>query len=361
MEKNFIIETIGTLIDQKRVKEAVDFCERVIEEVPLPELKCLALLNLSEIHFFLTGDAVAARKANEDGLAILDENNMDLVFNSKRVSAPKMKRVYSDLCEQIRAIAISIDEYDKYAHKPKAVRPLNPTEIKGLDGIKKMREKGIPWKEDMFNRADDYFNHAAYGQAASIYQLLIENENRRNLRLDRTDLNFAIQQYSNAFCGLLDNHLGYCEANHQKPDAYNYTFILEKAISVVESCKDDRLADAATIERHLEILNKIMSDIENRCNYSGGHSPQPTKGQIDRELPSQMEALCNLQINKGISQKPKTGCFVVQFLIGLAGASWFWYSIIGKSDTAWYNIVGAIFLSFYTLGSLSGAIRNRKK
>ncbi|MDR1880925.1 MAG: hypothetical protein LBQ78_08330 [Tannerellaceae bacterium] len=367
MEKDFINGTFLTLVEQKRVKEVVDFCERVAAEAPFPELKCIALRNLSEAHFFLTGDVAAARKANEEGLAILD-GNMELVNHSPKVPPQIMKRIYSDLCEQIRAMAASMEEYEQYAHKPKAVRSLNATEKRGLAAIKEMRENGIQWKEDLFGRIDGYYPvngekvEDGLGQAASL--LLLAIENRRSLRLDRTDLNYAIQQYANAICELVDSHLAFCEAKHQKADAANYLFILKKAISVVSSCEDDRNADKATIDRHLEQLNTVASDIERRCHASHAPSPEPTKEDIDKYFPYRMNELRYGRVNIQDTDRPQksmTGCLVIQLIVSLAITSWLWYVVIGKGNTAWYTIVPAIFFTLSTLGFLVGAIGGRKQ
>ncbi len=382
MEKDFINGTFLTLVEQHRIKEAADFCKRVCEEAPSPEFKCIALRNLSELHFFHTGDAVAARQANLDGLAILDAN-MDLVFHSTHVSEKTMKRIYSDLCEQFRAMAISFDEYEEYAHKARAVRQMNDTERRGLKAVADMRARDIPWKEDMFLRIGDYFQHQAFGQAASILSLILVYN--RQLRINADDMNtHSLPGYAGAVFNLVAGHMNASRSKRWIIDENNLSFIIARAQEVVAECGESRTADPAVIESQQRVLADCAGELADRANAPGTPMANPTPGEIDADFPRRMSELTNIKLsmddgtgspqsgsqkrqnasqNGTQQQKQPLGCLIIALIINLAGVGFLWYWAYGVGDTIWYKTALAVASSlilFFWLIAIVGMRKQQK-
>ena len=72
--KDYMNDTFIRLTKEGRIRDAVAFCERVAEEAPYVEFQCIALKNLAECHFFMTGDGDACREANLRGIRLMEEH-----------------------------------------------------------------------------------------------------------------------------------------------------------------------------------------------------------------------------------------------------------------------------------------------
>ena len=397
MEKDFVNGTFITLgMDQRRIAEAQAFCDRLIAEAPYDEIRAIAYKNLSELHFFFTGNGMAARAANEAGLAILD-NNMDLVFHSKHFSVEIMKRVYSDLCEQIRPLSLSIDEYEKYAFKCKraGIRDLSATERNGLKVIEDMRNRGIPWKEDIFGRVGGYINNnkgqSGFGQVASILSVVFEN--CRSLELNRDDLNvYSIPAYVGAILNLVVDHYNTCLSRREKPDFDNYRFIIERAIQTLDDCKKNRLADPVLIEMQKDNFRNEVIQFEQKAQSAIGSIPRPAKNEIDEAFPERMKSLENecffqdtgdsfscqfcghpnsrqsivcTKCNKPIKNMPRAkippGCIIPMMLVPLGVAGYFWYTILITKSSGFWSWMLAIVCSLMFFNTITTVIKNRSK
>jgi hypothetical protein len=295
MEQDYVNGTLLTLIEERRVGDAIAFCRLVAEKAPAPEFRCLAFRNLSEVCFFFAGDGQAARQANLDGLAILD-GDMSLIDHSPHIPEALMRRLYSDLCEQIRTLSLSLEEYELYANKPAAVRPLNQTELRGLAVAQQLRDQGIRWMEDMFNRVQGYYPQGqptakadGLGQACSILSLILEN--RRSLRTNRVDLNFAIQQLGFASGDLVRRHLADCSARNLPVDPDQYLFILDRVQALFAECGKEPIADTATVEGISSDLEGVRSQVLESAQANAPTSGYITLESIERDFSRQMEAL----------------------------------------------------------------------
>lgn len=374
MESDFINGTFLILAKQNRTKELIDFCRKIADECSAKDLKCIALRNLSEACFFMAGDGETARQANLEGLAILDENR-DLLEIAPNAAPEVMKHIYSDFCEQFRAIAISLDEYDEYAHKAEIVRPMNATEIRGLQVTADYREKGVSWKEDMFIRVENYYPQQQMaqhtenaGQAASILSLILKN--RRSLRLNRTDLNFSIQQYCNAVCDLVVNQCKACNAASQQIDPDNYLFVLEKARALIADCADDCEVDETTINLHLNVLDQMKQQIINESQKISISPPDPDQAELERETGAFFEAVRADQIYlqsagdpvpgaRGGPQVSPAGCgiFTIVFsLIIIIVCAWIYAA---KTNAPWWQVLLAFSPSLLILVYFSRKFRKR--
>jgi hypothetical protein len=404
MAYEFISDTTKTLMEQHRVKEAMDFCERVISEHPFPERKAIAYRDLSEICFFLAGDGVTARKANEAGLKILDADLDGLVFHSKRAPSSIMKRVYSDLCEQIRTIAISYDEYEAYAEKTAkaGIRKKNSQEVRGLAVCEKNRSNNVPWYEDLFMKVSDYAAHQAAGQMASTLSVVIRYG--REMRVKRDDLNsHVLPGYAQAILGLVAEHANACVSAGHRVDTQNCLYLIENAKELLRTCGEEnaRNVDSSVLEKVLAMLEKERSRIERQFETQQGNIPHPTKDEIDAGFIKSVEGAPQIALREDdtphpdpredetpysflqgdetshfypqedemprkkqkqhiIFERPSqpVGCSVGFIILSFIVTALAWWWAVGRGDVKWYGIIIAVILSLFTFGALPMHIKN---
>ena len=266
---DYINDTFIRLTEEGRIRDAVDFCERVADHAPCVEFQCIALKDLAECHFLLTGDGEACREANLRGLRLMDEHP-EILEGTDHMARGLIRRMYSDFCEQFRSVAVSFEEYEEHCEKPLKVRARNATETRGLQAVANLKSKNAGWKENMFILLDQYFPQgpltgAAPGaaQGACLAQLILLN--RRKLRTEPLDVNFAMQQYMNSTIVLVDNLISKAEANKRPPVFDQIAFVLDRASDIIKDFRDDRQADQPTVEELLERLGKVRQRTEEQC------------------------------------------------------------------------------------------------
>ena len=301
---DYINDTFIRLTDEGRIRDAVAFCERVAEEAPYPEFRCIALKNLAECHFFLTGDGEACREANLRGLRIMEENP-ELLEGTPHMNRELLRRMYSDFCEQFRSVAVSFEEYEEHCEKPLRVRQRNAVEKRGLRAVEELKSKNAGWKENMFILLDRYFPQSqwmseevpAAAQAACQAQLILLN--RRKLRTQPLDVNFAMQQYMNCSEALAFNLVSKAEQNSYSPVADQITFVLDRAADLIESLRKDRQADQPTVETCLEKLRGAKQSIENNCVFEEAAAAKRgylTLKDLEKGFAREMDALKDVNL-----------------------------------------------------------------
>lgn len=277
--KDYINDTFIRLTDEGRIKDAVEFCEMVAKKAPYVEFQCVALKNLAECHFFMTGDGEACREANLRGIQLMDEHP-EIMDGTKHMSANLIKRMYSDFCEQFRAVAVSFEEYEEYCEKPLRVREQNAVERRGLKAVEQLKSQNAGWIENMFVLLDNYYpqsqwakNAPAASQGACMAQLILLN--RRSLRTKPLDVNFALQQYQNCIVALTNNLVSRANKHGATLVGGQIKFIIERASEIIEGFCDDRQADQPTVDACLKNLSnvhtKVMRDYGSDNNQKPGY------------------------------------------------------------------------------------------
>lgn len=263
--KDYINDTFIRLTDEGRIKDAVEFCEMVAKDAPCVEFRCVALKNLAECHFFMTGDGEACRDANLRGLKLMDDNP-DILGGTSHMSESQIKRLYSDLCEQFRAVAVSFEEYEEYCEKPLRVRAQNATEKRGLRAVEQLKSQNAGWIENMFSLLNNYCPQSqwqskipAAAQAACIAQLILLNS--RSLRAKPLDVNFAIQQYQNCMAANIENLIENSKRKSFDPCADQLFFTFDRPCEIIESMRSDRRADEPTIDTCLDCLKRMKRQV----------------------------------------------------------------------------------------------------
>ena len=267
--KDYINDTFLRLTEEGRVRDAIAFCEMVAEKAPSVEFRCIALKDLAECHFFLTGDGEACREANLRGLRLMEENP-EILEGTEHMARGLVRRMYSDFCEQFRGVAVSFEEYEEYCEKPLRVRERNAAEKRGLKAVEQLKSQNAGWKENMFILLDNYFPQSQWGgqapaaaQAACQAQLILLN--RRKLRTQPLDVNFALQQYMNCSVAAVENLVSKAEENKLPPVFEQLSFILDRASALIEGFRGDRQADQPTVETCLEKLAGAKEHVEELC------------------------------------------------------------------------------------------------
>ncbi len=309
--RDYINDTFIRLTQEGRIKDAVAFCERVGKEAPYVELRCVALKNLAECHFFFTGDGEACREANLRGLKLM-EDNPEILEGTEHMAKPLATRMYSDFCEQFRAVAVSFEEYEEHCEKPLRVRSQNATEKRGLKAVEELKSQNAGWIENMFIVLEQYFpqsqtltSNAAAAQGSCLTQLILLN--RRSLRTKPLDVNFALQQYMNCTIANAEKLIQTCGKNNCPPDSDQILFLFDRAASIIETFRGDRQADQPTVEKCLESLAGARAHVQELCARTAvltelerakGRADYLTMEKIEPDFDGQMEALRNISLKE---------------------------------------------------------------
>lgn len=353
---DYINDTFIQLTNEGRIKDAVAFCERVAEEAPYVEFRCIALKNLAECHFFMTGDGDACREANLRGLRLMEENE-EILEGTPHMSRELVRRMYSDFCEQFRSVAVSFEEYEEYCDKPLKVRERNATERRGLKAVEQLKSKNAGWKENMFILLDQYFPQSqwsgrvpAAAQAACQAQLILLN--RRKLRTQPLDVNYAMQQYQNCIVAAVENLISKAEENGRYPVEDQICFLFDRAEEVIESLRNDRQADLPTVETCLRNLAGARSHVENLCSdYKGMNQTflYLTMESIEKDFDRQMDALRDVNLT-GVD----TGQNVLGGSAGSIGGGGMGGSGSGKGGCGCFLIAAVIiFIAAFAIWKLN--------
>lgn len=269
--KEYINETFLRLTEEGRIQDAVAFCECVAKEAPYVEFRCIALRNLAECHFFMTGDGEACREANLRGIRHMEENP-EILEGTEHMARDLVQRLYSDFCEQFRSVAVSFEEYEEYCEKPLKVREQNAAERRGLMAVEELKSQNAGWKENMFQSMDQYFpqdqaaSNAAAPQAACLAQLILVN--RRKLRTQPLDVNYAMQQYTYAVVGSVEKLIQESGKRKFPPDAGQLCFLFDRAKNLIETMRSERQADQPTVDACLQKLEEARTRVEELCARS---------------------------------------------------------------------------------------------
>ena len=309
--KDYINDTFIRLTQEGRIKDAVAFCERVAAEAPCVEFRCMALKNLAECHFFMTGDGEACRDANLRGLRLMEEHP-EILEGTEHMPREVTRRMYSDFCEQFRSVAVSFEEYEEHCEKPLRVRARNAVEKRGLEAVEELRSKNAGWVENMFLLLEQYFpqaqtktGNAAAAQGSCLAQLILLD--RRILRTKPLDVNFALQQYMNCTVANVEKLIQTCGKNQFPPDAEQLLFLFDRAASIIGTFRDDRQADQPTMEKCLEMLAGARAQVQEICARPAvqaelsrvrGRADYMTLERLGADFESQMDALRNINLKE---------------------------------------------------------------
>lgn len=377
MKFDYIGDTFLTLTQQKRVKDAKDFCERVIAEAPSMEFRCMARLNLVNLYYHAIGDGPAARAVCLEAWADF-EKYPDLMENSKNTSPEVMKSLYCELCAWLRDLSLNFDEYEAYQLK-KEKHQSTPKEKSTTKQAEKIyRHEGVPWIENILSMAGDAWQHGAFSQSAVYLSLALEF--KRELKTGREDLNTHILKfYPQAIIIIISKNINECLDRRQETRLENYEFIATSAITRIKDCENSRLVDSSMVENGINSIQTFLAEIRSkiqRGEYRGA-SPHPTNAEIDLNFRHEMEKLkiSYLRIREtdthsGNHEDPPPpvpqgkippGCKILMILVLLGVAGYYWYDALITKSHGVLSWVLAIICSLLFLNSIIAALKNKKK
>ncbi|MDR1594506.1 MAG: hypothetical protein LBS43_08510 [Prevotellaceae bacterium] len=170
-----------------------------------------------------------------------------------------MEDMYVKACEIMGEYAISYSEYETYMHKIGEIRPLTEQQKGQLELIESLRNEGRDWTFNIMQLVLRYENDNRFGDAASLYSLLLTY--RRQLRVSRDDINLAIHNYTANIYNLVLESMSYCKQKTYPCNPYNYLFILEKAIDIICEFQKD-MSTKTEADDAIAKLNQQKNSLE---------------------------------------------------------------------------------------------------
>ena len=364
MDVNTFINKSQQLLTYRKVREAIDYALSAAREADYQQFKFLCLHTLVEICYYYAGDGEATRAWCFALIGWMDKNaNVITAISSLR---EVMEDMYVKQCEIIADTAISYEEYFEYMEKIKSIRPHTELQSGQVDLIKSMQNEGQPWSSNMLFLAVRYAgandnmgqSNTMYGPAAALYGLMLQN--RRKLRLLRTDLKMSLMNYSASIGNLIAEADNYYKNTSGRINPNDYLFMLDKAISIITESKRDVMEPNAG-EDELAYLTEQREALMNAIPLGNAVTSPPHAMTIieHRELLAEimetnLTGIPSPNIDSADQRSGSSG-FSLFFEFIFAAASWYLAIVRGQW---WY-----LFAAFFTLTTIFRLLspKNRKK
>ncbi len=342
-----------------KVREALDYALNSAREADYPQFKILCLHTVLEACHYYAGDGEACRAWC---LALLDWTGKNPGVIS---DIPSLREVMEDMyikqCEIMADIALSYDEYFEYMEKIKSVRPHTALQSSQVDLIASMRDEGQPWSVNMLLLAARYAgangstgqSSTMYGSAASLYGLMLQN--RRKLRLSRTDLKMCATNYSASIGNLVAQADNYHKNISGYLDPNDYLFMLDKAIRIINESKSDIMEPDAG-EEEIGYLTEQSRALLNMASTSNTVMSVPDAMKIIENSELINEIMQGYGSNASSLKSRREGRSGGSPLLSvtLAAASWYFAFKLGQ----WWWYVAAVLLSLSAVGGFIGRSRS---
>lgn len=220
------------LSDAKRPLAAISKLEPLLPKISDAATRAMICFNLGVQHWSQVGDGV---RAKFHFLASYEESTKtDPNSQVAQVLQP-------NACENLMVLSTSYEEYDRWAEILRKLRPNAPILSGQRPRIIESRDKGIPWSKAMsgiahgyYNRADPQHDAGQYGQAASIYHLLLMH--RRELRVTREEWARAAYEYGVLRFRLGPDTLKAAKQSNPTVDPREFSPIVKDALPLVQEC-----------------------------------------------------------------------------------------------------------------------------
>lgn len=220
---------LDTLVQSRQLLTARVEIEREIARSSDSPLKVQLLVQLAQLNWKDIGNGVQAREVYVAAI------RMAGLFSDAEAA-----RTQAYCYENVMHLSLSFDEYANWADNLKLLDPGNDIFRGQVDEVDRARDRGIPWADVMdniassgYNRNDAARDKGRYGQAASLYHLVLVN--RKQLRLPREDWERIVYEYGALVLRLATD----AERNARKVlkravDPKEYRFIVQDALPLVE-------------------------------------------------------------------------------------------------------------------------------
>jgi tetratricopeptide (TPR) repeat protein len=221
------MKTAENYSDLKLTGTVIRMYEAALKGTHDPALILYCTYNLGVVHLSLAGNGEEAIRYFKDTLFICE-------YDARVMYMPYSRPFKENACENLMILSLSYEEYIENAEKLRGIKP-DADILKGqYPAVMKMRDSGHPWSYAMmvfaqtyYNRNDPRLDSGMYGNALSLYQLILAN--RRVLRVSKDDMATVMFEY----CALMLRHVSdsikIVEKSRMRIEPNDYLFMMEKA------------------------------------------------------------------------------------------------------------------------------------
>ncbi len=360
MDVNTFTSKSQQQIAAHKVREALDYALNSAREADYPQFKILCLHTVLETCHYYAGDGETCRAWC---LALLDwaDKNPGVITD-----IPSLREVMEDMyikqCEIMADVALSYEEYFEYMEKIKSIKPHTTLQSSQTDLIASMRDEGQPWSVNMLLLAARYAgvngsigqSSTMYGSAASLYGLMLQN--RRKLRLSRTDLKMCVTNYSASIGNLIAQADNYYRNISGHLDPNDYLFMFDKAVRIINECKSDIMEPDAG-EKEIGYLTEQRRALSGMDSTDNVVIPVPDAMKIIENSEMINEIMQSLNPYASLLKSGREGRSGGSPLLTviLAAASWYFAFKMGQ----WWWYVAAVLLSLSAVGGFIGRSKNK--
>lgn len=339
MDVNTFIEKSGQQIKSHRIREAMDYALSCAREADYPQFKILCLHTVVEICHFYAGDGEASSAWCSSLLNWMDKNPGVLT------DIPSLREVMEDMyikeCELLADAATSYEEYFGAMERIQHIR--SHTDLQGgqVELTKSMQAEGQPWSNNMMSLVTRYSGSndgmgqlgSMHGSAATLYGLLLQN--RRKLRLSRTDLKLVMKNYSISIGNITAAADDYYKNSLGSLNPNDYLFMYEKAARLIEESRKDVMEPNAGEEQIAYLDEQKKALIGMSLSSELLLSPPEAMGIITN--PELIDEIMELRSRPGskLVNKPihTSGITIVlrmvlaalSLFLAITRAEWWWY------------------------------------
>ena len=174
------LNRVSQLIEQGRLRDAVESCQAIRRQSSEPFLQVAACFEAGVLYWTQIGNGVEARRHFQEAYELTQQ----VVYAN-----PLAVRPAPGACENMMILSLSYEEYRRWADRLRRLSPREAILAQQRPRIHEMQEAGHPWSQAMEWIASGYYHPDPArdpGQpacAAWIFHLMLEH--RKELRLDR--------------------------------------------------------------------------------------------------------------------------------------------------------------------------------
>ena len=186
-----ILEEVEQLVDAKRPLAAIQMLEPIPAKVSDPATRGMVLYNLGCLYRSSVGNGVRGRSCF---IEVCEQAARAPVLHDT------IRTLWSNACENLMLLSLSYDEYVRWAAELRRLHPSADILRGQVPQIIALRDRGLPWSHAMATMAEGYYSRSdpqhdvgMYGDAASLFHLLLTH--RKELRLGWEDWKRAVNEY----------------------------------------------------------------------------------------------------------------------------------------------------------------------
>lgn len=255
-----ILEKAEQLADAKRPLAAIQMLEPIPAKVSDPATRGMVLYNLGCLYRSSVGNGVRGKSYF---IEVCEQAAKAPVLHDT------IRTLWSNACENLMLLSLSYDEYVRWADKLRRLRPSADILRGQVPQIISLRDRGLPWShaistmtESYYSRSDPQHDVGMYGDAASLFHLLLTH--RKELRLGREDWMRAVNEYGRLCLRLGDDMVVSAKKKNPMIVPREFVPIVEDALPLVEEYLNANPKDVAIREMRDDMRQWVrgLSEVE---------------------------------------------------------------------------------------------------